>query len=115
MKKLSLFAVMSLLMQGVVGAQVMPVRPAPPAPPARPAPFIMPSLADTFAFDAQLLQERAREFAEQARLRMQDMRMQEMNGLDELDVKQLAETARREAESMRMGRDDIRALTERVR
>ena len=101
MKKLSLFAVMSLLMPVIVGAQVRPVPPAATACAGTCAGprsgtcatgtgtvGLIPSLGDAFAIDTQLLQERARE---------------------------MSENALRQTEQVRMSQDQIRALADRVR
>lgn len=71
MKKLSLIAMMFLLVPVVAGAQVKPLPPPPPppptAPPAPPAPpVVIPSLNGTYMLDAELLQERARALTERA-------------------------------------------------
>lgn len=75
MKKLSLIAIMSVLVPALAGAQTKPTPPTPPvppsppsvpAPPAPPAPVMIPSLNGAYTIDAQLLQERARELTERA-------------------------------------------------
>jgi HEAT repeat protein len=123
MKKLSLFALMSLLVPAVAGAQAKPVPPAPPAPPVpaspapvpSPAPMIMPrvvipELADAFVLDTEAIREHALEASRQA---MENMHFQQT--LSSQDIKQLTENARRQAEEMRMNQDEIRRMADNAR
>ena len=79
MKKLSIIAVMLLLVPAVAGAQVKPVPPVPPppppaAPPTPPSPVVIPSLSGTFMIDAELMQERARALTERAMMDVDRLR-----------------------------------------
>lgn len=110
MKKLSMFAVMTLLVPAAAGAQarVVPVPPVPPAAPVAPLPptpptprVLIPDLADGWMLDAQLLTERARA---------------EARALSQEQIREVAEAARHQAESAHMlNQDQIREMTTAAR
>jgi TolA-binding protein len=120
MKKLSLIAVLSLLVPAAAGAQVVPVPPVPPAEPVpavKPMPtprVVIPSLDGTYAIDADLLRERAQMAAE---LGAADAKMafDQARVLNQEDLQAIKENARRQAEAMRMSQDDIRRAAENAR
>lgn len=103
MKKLSMFAVMSLLVPAAAGAQtkVAPVAPlAEPAPLAKVAPLaqvVIPNLADGWIIDAQAVRERAMAEAKVA--------------LSQDQIREIANAARQQAETVRLSQDQIREMT----
>jgi HEAT repeat protein len=115
MKNLSLIALMSLVVPVVAGAQVPtpPTPPVPPAPPAAPmaapaplaapARVMIPDLVEPSLLDVQMMKERARAEAQAAQVHSSER------------YREMAESARRQAESVRMNSNDVKRLAEMAR